>query len=227
MKGSCIYKATILGLSVVITLLTTGILHAQAEKPITNPAIGIGDPASGVSKYAQSVFEFNYPSGWTEFTQSEKSQFKQQCEAQSRQMFQAYHGRPEGYEALVPHVFGIKAPRDAVTCVGALVRLPAQAKDYIDAMYQRSEEVFEWGKSQGKVKEIISNRKTKIGDVPVVISELLWANGDKHTVITFHFSDAPTYGGTVLIVNKNGSSKENQRQVGGIVESLVLIAPKH
>jgi hypothetical protein len=226
MKGFSIYEVILLGLSAVASLGYCAATPPRPDHPGKNPAAGATLQASGLSEYAQSVFRFSYPAGWTEFTESEKRAFKQQFEAQSRDIFKAYHGRPEGYETLVPHIFGIRAPKEVITCIGVLMRIPAQAKDYIDTIYQRSNEVLDWGKREGRLKEVISNRKAKIGNVPALISELVWANGERHTGITFHFPDATTYGGSILIINKNPLSEETQKQVKSIVDSLVLVAPK-
>lgn len=212
------YRSVIIALSAVIILFTFAVPSAQAQN--SKPKM-----ETGVSHYAESVFRFNYPSGWIEYTDSEKLLYKQDAEVHSRKLFQAYHGRSEDYETLVPHVFGIRAPQGTTGCVGVLMRIPAKAEDYIDTTHKQSIVFLELEKIQGKVREVLSNHKTKIGDVPAHITDIILSDGERHTVVTFHFADAPSYAGTMVIVNRSASSEQDQNNLKMILDSLVLVSP--
>ena len=176
-------------------------------------------------RFSESVFAFEYPGDWISLNERETKVFIQESESQSRELFKAYSGSAVGSDPLVVYAFGLEAPNESVKCIGVLMRIPPQATDYIDAVYARSLKVFEWGKQQGRIREVISNAKTKIGATPVLRSELTWAGGEHHIVITYHFPEAASYGGTLLIVMEPNVGAKVKQDVSTLVSSLKLSPP--
>jgi hypothetical protein len=209
-------------------------VHAHIDKcelTSVSPATSTQQPA--LEKRVARFFDLKMPNGWKSFSEAELLQFARQYEEQSKDLFLQFHGRPEDYPTLVQEVVGLASPDGSVTLAGVVMRIPPQANNYIETMFTRGQNLFESERREGKIRDFLHKRITIFGvantkhvDVPAIRSELLWANGDRHIVTTFHFIEAPSFGGIVLVVMKKDAPLVYREQAEFALNiSLLLSVP--
>jgi hypothetical protein len=178
------------------------------------------ETADRYEQFSENVLSFEVPSTWRRMGRDELAVFRQQYEEQSKQLFQQYYGRTEGYEWGVPYICGFFAPRMEVTVVALVMKIPPQKKDYLDEAYARSDEIIKWGLRQGQVRQAFSNKKTEINGMPALTSDLEMGNGSRMIGYTFYFADHPDRGMQVVMLCDPGTYPKYQAAFDTIIRSL-------
>jgi len=186
--------------------------HARAE----------GGARDEFMKVTDGIFSFAVPITWRKMEYRELNIFKQQYEQQSSELFKQYYGRSEGYDSGVSFIIGFFAPKKEVAFVLLIMKIPVQAKDYLQQMYTQSINVIEWGKRQGKVKEVFQNRLTKINDIPALETDLEMGDRSRMANYSIYAGDHPDQAIQVTLLFNPGTYPKHRIARNRILSSLQI-----
>ena len=178
--------------------------------------------SDGFRTVTDGIFSFSVPSSWRAMTDRELNVFKQQYEQQSSELFKQYHGRSEGYESGVPFIVGFFSPRQEVTFVLLVMKIPAQTKGYLQQMYVRSKDVIEWGKTQGRVRQSFRNELTNVNGVPALETDLEMGNGSRMAGYSIYSGDHPDEAIQVTLLFDPGTYSKHSTERSRILSSLQI-----
>jgi len=137
------------------------------------------------------IYSFSVPVSWREMTDHELGVFKHQYEQQSAELFEQYHERAEGYESGVRFIVGFFSPKQEVTFILLVMKIPSQTSGYLQQMYVRSKDVIEWGKAQGRVRKSFRNELTNVNGVPALETDLEMGDGSRMVGYSIYSDDHP------------------------------------
>jgi len=201
---------TIITIIISLTLSSFFVAHAKTE----------GSTSGKFTMVTDGIFSFAVPVTWRKMKYRELNVFKQQYEQQSSELFKQYHGRMEGYESGVSSIVGFFSPRQEVTLVLLVMKIPAQKKDYLQQMYTRSKDVIEWGKSQGRVRQAFRNTLSKVNGIPSLETDLEMGDGSRMTGYSIYSKSHPDQAMQVTMLFAPGAYPKYEVVRNRIMSSL-------
>lgn len=149
------------------------------------------DDVEPYTHFSESVFSLKVPRTWKRMAGADLDIFKKEYEAQSKQMFEDYHGPNVKDETGVPYMFVFSAPQMEALLVGVVMNMPPQKKSYLDETYDRSKDIIQYGIRQGVVRRLLENKKDFSHEVPALKTDLEMKDGRRMTSYAFYSADHP------------------------------------
>ncbi len=177
------------------------------------------------TKFSENVFSFEVPNTWNRMKGSDLTQFRQQFEEQSKQLARQYsYTEHEDFKGVL-YLAGFSAPREEALVIASVIQIPPQAEDYLDYMYESSEDKIRWGIDQGMIRKAFSNRKTEVNGIPVLEIDMEMADGSRMITYSFFSPDHPDQGVGLAMLCKPGQYDTYQSAFDHIISTLRISFP--
>lgn len=150
-------------------------------------SISFSQTSSKYTKLNINGYSFEVSKTWEKASDAENEEFKMQLLYGIKDFARKYNLDVDQFS--IPSISVFSAPSDNCIMMIYLVNLPdkIQSEEWLDILYEGNKEKIKLGVTQGIVKEIFRNIKTKINNIPVLVTDMKMVSGKLNRLITFIF----------------------------------------
>jgi hypothetical protein len=168
-------------------------------------------------------YSFKIPANWAEVPPDFEAALLKSVDSQSKAIFQEYYGKhSEAVPGRIVHNFkGYFSPGRKILFSAWTMTIPKKMTDYPQVIYKHSKQVIEWGKSNGKVKDVLKNKIQIIDGMSVHHSDLMMGNGHRMIGVGYYHPDTPGVIVTLNIIVTTGTlTGQQDKQLEDAIESV-------
>jgi hypothetical protein len=156
------------------TAPTRAATPASAARPVQD----LQTYSDGFICFSNSTFAFDVPRSWPPMAANVLTKLGREVENQNREQYRQLYGKSEGYDWGVDGLTGY-APQASVALVVFLLKVPPESKGAIEAAWDRSNQVIEYGKRSGILKEVHNHERAVVNGLPALKSDFEMGDGDR------------------------------------------------
>ena len=108
------------------------------------------------------------------------------------------------------------------TLVALIMKIPPQAKNYLEESYDRNKKVIKWGLKQGTLKKAFKNEITKLNGMPTLESDLEAGDGRRMVNYGFYFPEHPDKVVQVTMLFDTGKFTKYKYEFDHFINSLKI-----
>lgn len=172
--------------------------------------------------FKEDVFSLEIPADWQRLEEEGLAEFHSHYEKEGKKLYQQRYSGADDNDTKVPFLCVFHGPNMEATLTLVRMKIPPQAKNYLDQILAQSKDTIEWGIQQGIVKRSFASKLVKLGQRDALYTNIETADGDRLIAYALFLPDHPYQILNILFTIDAGTMAKYRKVVEHIPATLKI-----